>query len=576
MDLELGGNVEGTAQSLVEQGRRLLPGISCLIATVPAARQDVFYCLAGAGPLAETIAGQSYPLQSTVLGAALAEDRPIERTDMQTASGFPQLLVTAGINTMRAVPMSTQQPLPDGRRTLGAVAFYRSVARPFTAAERRLLDDFAALISLSLQQAELRAATERTMARLQLAVDVALDLARSLDVSEVVRRLVRRAAVATNADRCALLRLEGGEEGEAVTVDAYDRTGYSGVGYRLPLSSQPQLVEAVSSRAPVLGGPPETGAMPPERRRALRDIRHMATIPLVYAGEVIAVLVLSRRRDHTFGPEEVDTLMLLGGPAALALRNSFLYARTEEASRVKSDFLDMAAHELRTPLTVISGYLSILREGAFGPAPAAWSNPLRILDSKATELRRLVDDLLLAARLETGRLETAAVPVDLREVVEQLATAAEPAPLVVVPEDAVMVAADRDQLLRMVDHLVSNAMVYGRAGAPSWARVSVEVEPEQGWARLAVEDRGRGLPMGAAERIFDRFTRLEDPDHPMVPGTGLGLYITRELAARHQGRVELEWSQPGVGSRFALYLPLLEGPTEPEPDDGEEELAPES
>ena len=575
-DLDRGGRLEPLAQSLAEQGRRLLPGISCLIAVVPAGRQDVFYCLAGAGPFAETIINQTFRRDETVLGDALLNQRVVERSDMQQASGERDRLVAAGMNTMRAVPMTTDEPLPDGRRSLGAIAYYRAEARPFTAAERRLLDDFGALVSLSLQRAELRATTERTMARLQLAVDVALDLARSLDVGEVVKRLVRRAAVATGADRCALLRLEGVDEsGEMVTADVFDVSHFEGgIGYRQPISSQPQIHEAVLRRESVLEGQLNLAPMPAGLRKALGDVRWTATVPLVFGGEVIAVLVLSRRRDPPFGSEEVDTLKLLGGPAALALRNSYLYARTEEASRVKTDFLDMAAHELRTPLTVISGYLSILREGAFGPAPEQWDNPLRILDAKAAELRRLVDDLLLAARLETGRLDSIMQPVDLREVVEASAQGADDAPEVVLPQDPVVVNGDRDQLGRLVDQLLNNALVYTRDGAPRWARIDLEVMPEQGEARLAVADRGRGLPEGQGELIFERFYRYEDPDHPMVPGTGLGLYIARELADRHGGRVELEWTARDEGSRFAVTLPLLEGPTAPEPEEDAEELVP--
>jgi len=412
------------------------------------------------------------------------------------------------------------------------------------------------------------------MARLQLAVDVALDLARSLDVGEVVRRLVRRAAVATGADRCVLLRIEGGEDGEMVTEAAYDVSGFEGgVGSRQPIVMQEMVQDAIRSRQAVLAGQQNLAVMPPKLQRALGDVTYTATMPLVYGGEVIAVLVLSRRRDQAFGQEEVDTITLLGGPAALALRNSYLHARTEEASRVKTDFLDMAAHELRTPLTVISGYLSILREGAFGPAPPRWDDPLRILDAKAAELRRLVDDLLLAARLETGRLEGATQPIDLREVVEQAAQAADDVPELRLPEDPVVVSGDREQVSRLVDQLVNNALAYGREGTQRWARIELEARPEQGEARLAVEDRGRGLPQDIVERIFERFYRYEDPDHPMVPGTGLGLYIARELADRHGGRVELEWSERGAGSRFAAFLPLLEGTTSPEPEEDGEDAA---
>jgi signal transduction histidine kinase len=562
-DLERGGGLEPLARSLADQGRRLLPDISCLIVSVPVGRQDVCTCLAGAGPFAESVVNRTFRRAGSVVGLALAQNRVIERSDMQAIAQEPEVFITAGVNTMRVVPMSTQQPLPDGRQALGAIVFFRSEAKPLSPFERRLLDDFATLVSLSLQRAELRAATERSMTELKLAVDVALDLARSLDVAEVVRRLNRRAAVATNADRCALLRLEGGENGELITVDVYDLAGSeAGIGFRQPVSNQAMIQEAVHSREAVVYGRPRLSSFPGALRDAHEETKHSAAVPLVYGGEVIAVLVLSRRRGHAFTSDEVDTLMLLGGPAALALRNSYLYAQTEEASRVKSDFLDMAAHELRTPLTVISGYLSILREGAFGPAPASWQGPLRILDQKAADLRRLVDDLLLAARLETGRLESVSSPMDLREIVRHVVVAAPVAaadrPQVLTPDDSVMVRGDREQLTRLIEHLVDNALAYRREGMLPWVRVALEARPEAGEARLTVDDRGRGVPAESRERIFERFTRLEEPDHPMVPGTGLGLYIARELARRHRARLELEWSQPGVGSRFTLTVPLLQ------------------
>src|SRR5439155_14972275 len=124
------------------------------------------------------------------------------------------------------------------------------------------------------------------------------------------------------------------------------------------------------------------------------------------------------------------------------------------------------------------GFLSILREGAFGPAPTRWQEPLRILDAKAAELRRLVDDLLLAARLETERLESSTQLVDLREVAEQSAEVAGGLPELRLPEDPVMVQGDRDQLGRMLDQLVHNALAYGREGGRRWARIGLEARPE--------------------------------------------------------------------------------------------------
>ena len=314
------------------------------------------------------------------------------------------------------------------------------------------------------------------------------------------------------------------------------------------------MARAVSTRSPVLGPGYDLTGMPVPLREALADVRHTATMPLLYAGEVVAILVLSRRADPPFGREDLETLSLLGAPAALALRNSFLYAQTEEASRVKSDFLDMAAHELRAPLTVIAGYLSMLREDALGPVPPAWAEPLRALDLKVDELGRLVEDLLMAARLETGRLSSVIEAVDVRAAARQ-AVAAVPAAEVAVAEP-LHVRADRVHVSRILEQLVSNAVAYGRREEPPWLRIEAQALPGRGEARLAVEDRGRGIAADAVDRIFERFQRIDDLEHPPVPGTGLGLYIARELAERHGGRLELEWTEPGRGSRFALYLPL--------------------
>jgi signal transduction histidine kinase len=128
--------------------------------------------------------------------------------------------------------------------------------------------------------------------------------------------------------------------------------------------------------------------------------------------------------------------------------------------------------------------------------------------------------------------------------------------LVKPPETPVKALTDRLQLQRILEHLVGNALAYTRGGAPAAVSIHVTALEHRRQARLLVEDQGRGMSQGSSERIFERFQRIEDPDQPAVPGTGLGLYIARELAERHGGSLELEWTQPGQGSRFALHLPL--------------------
>ncbi len=124
----------------------------------------------------------------------------------------------------------------------------------------------------------------------------------------------------------------------------------------------------------------------------------------------------------------------------------------------------------------------------------------------------------------------------------------------------IVVAADPEHLARILDALLANALAY--AGERPWVRVRVRPQTE-GRARVEVEDRGRGIPPVAAERIFERFYRVDDEAAAGQAGTGLGLYIGRELALRMGARLLLERSEPGAGSLFVLSIPELE----PVPDD---------
>jgi signal transduction histidine kinase len=250
-----------------------------------------------------------------------------------------------------------------------------------------------------------------------------------------------------------------------------------------------------------------------------------------------------------------------------------LLAQAQESSRAKSEFLNMAAHELRTPLAVIVGYLSMLHDGTFGEVTEDWSRVLQILILKGEELNHIVDGLLTAARIEAGTVPGRAVEYDLREVARQAMHKATPQAELLgaelhldLPEQPVFVQSDPTHLTRIVDNLVNNALAYSQ-GRP-WVRVSVRADEAAeaaapATALLTVQDRGVGIPPEMRERIFDRFVRLEAPGQTLQPGTGLGLYISRELARRQGGELEVVESEPGRGSTLALRLRLTRQSLEP-------------
>jgi signal transduction histidine kinase len=244
-----------------------------------------------------------------------------------------------------------------------------------------------------------------------------------------------------------------------------------------------------------------------------------------------------------------------------------LLARAQESSRAKSEFLNLAAHELRTPLAVIVGYLSMLHDGTFGEVTPDWSRVVRILMEKGHELNQLVDGLLTAARIEAGTVPGRMVEYDLRDAARHATAKATPqAELLAaeiqldLPDEPVFVRADPTHLARILDNLVNNALAYSR-GRP-WVRMAVRAEER---AVLTVEDRGVGIPPEMRERIFDRFVRLESPGETLQPGTGLGLYISRELARRQGGELAVLDSEPGRGSTMGLTLPIVGASLEASP-----------
>jgi len=392
--------------------------------------------------------------------------------------------------------------------------------------------------------------------RLQLGVDLALDLAERLDLGAVVPVLLKRATEVSHSDRCTLCTIEG----EEVLIEhSYCLEGPAPEpGTRIRVDDQPILEEALAGRRPVQTESLDYEAADRSGQPYLRQLGRFAIVPLVFGGDIVGTLNLSRIRADEYTQDELQTLQLIGQIAVLAVRNARLFSDLAEASQSKSDFLNLAAHELRTPISVINGYLSMLEDGTFGVPPEPWSRPLEIIRDKSTELGRLVDSLLGAAKLQSGSLETKPVLVDVgsrvREAIERVQPRADMAGAdvaVELPAEPLEAEVDPDHLARILDNLLNNAITYTRQAA--WLRVRVRAMDRQ--VAIEVEDHGIGIPAAKQAAVFEQFIRLEGSGIGLPPGTGLGLYIARKMAELAGGSLRLTRSEPGRGSLFTLLLP---------------------
>jgi PAS domain S-box-containing protein len=287
------------------------------------------------------------------------------------------------------------------------------------------------------------------------------------------------------------------------------------------------------------------------------------------AGEIIAtweaaIEPLSRSEETrpTTQPVDINGRELWLSITGVGFEGGSVYAfrdlTAERAiERLKADFVSTISHELRTPLAAIYGAALTLRRDDVQLGEPQRAGLLEVIASESDRLARIVNDILWVSRLESGGMQTVLEPCDGVELARSVIDAARqyvPPSIELefrAPEEAPLVAADPDKARQVLTNLVDNAVKY----SPDGGRVSVDVTIAGPRLRFTVRDEGIGVPPSEHRRIFEKFYRL-DPDLTRgVGGTGLGLYISRELLERMGGRIWVESSDTG-GSTFVAELPL--------------------
>ena len=231
--------------------------------------------------------------------------------------------------------------------------------------------------------------------------------------------------------------------------------------------------------------------------------------------------------------------------------------RVEALEGAKSEFLRLASHELRGPIGVVRGYISMLDDGTLGDLPQSARRVLPILTSRLKSIGLMVDLMLETARLDDERLQLHKERTDLGrlvgECVEDMRPLAGPEhPLELsTPPEPLLASADRTRIATIVNNLIDNAIKYSPDGGPVRCQVACNGDK----AVIAVTDKGIGIAHDQVGKLFGRYSRVADDSAATIPGTGLGLYVSRELARLHGGDLRVQ-SQPGVGSTFKLELPV--------------------
>jgi PAS domain S-box-containing protein len=230
-----------------------------------------------------------------------------------------------------------------------------------------------------------------------------------------------------------------------------------------------------------------------------------------------------------------------------------------QLEEIKADFIATASHELRTPLAAVYGAAQTLLRHDFALDEVGRDRFVSLIADESERLGRIVNEILLANQLDSGRLDVEVEPFDAGELVERVveSTRAYAPPTVRIevnlPDDVPRVGADIDKTRQVLVNLVENAMKY----SPDGGRVQVGVEARDDLVRFSVRDEGLGIAPEDQDRIFEKFYRADPQMIRGVGGTGLGLYICKELVARMGGRIWAE-ANDGKGSAFFFELQAAE------------------
>ena len=309
-----------------------------------------------------------------------------------------------------------------------------------------------------------------------------------------------------------------------------------------------EVIEIIAARK----GGPEGGIEPPLPGRGA------AIVTPLYLTEGIGFLgVTAGPFTPLFGSDEVNQLRGYASSVTAGLERVRVTERLATIEKNKTQFLNLASHELRGPLTVVRGYASMLEGGLLGDLNERGRKAVPVISAKVLEMNALIEQMIEAARLEDGALMLRPEANDLRDIVTAAVDSARPVLdgghkiRVRCPDRPVHVRVDGERVKTIVSNLVNNAIKYSPEGGP----IDIDVVNRGGIARVSVKDQGVGIANEDLPILFTRFGRVSTPQTDHLPGTGLGLYLGRQLARLHGGEITVD-SDPGRGSTFTLHLPV--------------------
>jgi PAS domain S-box-containing protein len=321
-----------------------------------------------------------------------------------------------------------------------------------------------------------------------------------------------------------------------------------------------ELGSALAAVAPVFVEDVEDNSAHPELKPVARagGFRAVFSYPLLTReGEFLGTIAVFFRDHHRPTERQVHLMGLYARQAADFLENGRLRGEAEDSDRRKGEFLALIAHELRNPIGTILNALHVLEPE--GHDITTLDHTREVIERQTRHMAQLVDDLIDATRLRTGKLELHKERINLAPVVARAVEAIQPLLVarnhrlsVELPSDPLPLLADPTRLEQILINLLNNAAKYTEPGG----RITLEAKRRGDEVIIRVRDNGIGIAPELLPRVFDLYMQVNPGTERSAKGLGIGLWLVRRLVERHGGSISAHSEGPGLGSEFVVRLPI--------------------
>ena len=498
-------------------------------------------------PAAEGIAGSVIGNQSPLSLDPCAGGDPLSADDPLLTA-----LKTAGMHSLLIVPLRS------GDETIGALGLGSAEPDAYKEQELVLAQLLATVVAIALQNASVFDDAKRRIAQIELVNELAQDLTSTLELDHLLSAAVDSIRKAFNYFDVSIF-FSDMENGEAsVVAHAGMYPDFLPVGYKQK-SSEGIVGWAITHDERVLVD--DVSKDPRYLAHVYDETKSELAIPIRVEHEIVGVLNIEDKRVSAF--DETDTVVLgtLCDQLGSAIKNAQLYEqlkksneKLKELDRMKSDFLGIVSHDFRSPLaSVVLAAKALLRRPDTVDQKRL-AEYLQVIVDQANKLINLAEDTLSITRMEAGQQNYFFNMVNLERVVKDAMAGVNPSKRHEISYEidprVAYVRGDQTKLRQVLQNLLSNAVKYSPAGG----KIEVRAANHSGeYMLVTITDQGMGIPQDQLSRLFQKFSRVDTPEAKEIKGSGLGLWICREIVKAHGGHIWVE-STRSVGTTFSFTL----------------------